>query len=36
MVSGGVASPTDPLLGMQYSIGEIEAAVEETTAWERT
>jgi imidazolonepropionase-like amidohydrolase len=33
MVSGGVASPTDPLLGTQYSIDEIEAAVEEATAW---
>ena len=29
MASGGVTSPTDPLLGLQYSESEIRAAVEE-------
>jgi imidazolonepropionase-like amidohydrolase len=31
MVSGGVSSPFDPLEGCQFSIPEIEAAVEEAT-----
>src|SRR3546814_3662434 len=29
MVSGGVASPFDPLDSLQFSIGEIQTAVEE-------
>jgi imidazolonepropionase-like amidohydrolase len=33
MVSGGVASPTDPLGSLQYSEEEIRAAVDETTRW---
>ena len=33
MVSGGVASPTDPLASLQYSEEEIRAAVDETTRW---
>jgi imidazolonepropionase-like amidohydrolase len=33
MVSGGVASPADPLESLQYRIDEIEAAVEEATRW---
>ena len=32
MLSGGVSSPTDKLDGLQYSAGEIRAAVEEATA----
>jgi imidazolonepropionase-like amidohydrolase len=35
MVSGGVASPFDPLDSLQFSIGEIEAAVEEAQAFGR-
>ncbi|MEM6762280.1 MAG: amidohydrolase family protein, partial [Pseudomonadota bacterium] len=35
MVSGGVASPYDPLDSLQFSIGEIEAAVEEAEAFGR-
>ena len=35
MVSGGVASPYDPLESLQFSIGEIEAAVEEAEAFGR-
>ncbi len=31
MVSGGVSSPFDPLEGCQFSMSEIEAAVEEAT-----
>jgi imidazolonepropionase-like amidohydrolase len=33
MVSGGVASQSDPLEGLQFRIDEIEAAVEEATRW---
>ena len=33
MVSGGVASPTDPLASLQYSEEEIRAAVDETARW---
>jgi imidazolonepropionase-like amidohydrolase len=33
MVSGGVASQTDPLESVQYRMDEIEAAVEEATRW---
>ena len=33
MVSGGVASQSDPLDSLQYRIDEIEAAVEEATRW---
>ena len=33
MVSGGVASPADPLESLQYRMDEIEAAVEEATRW---
>jgi imidazolonepropionase-like amidohydrolase len=33
MVSGGVASPYDPLESVQYRMDEIEAAVEEATRW---
>jgi imidazolonepropionase-like amidohydrolase len=33
MASGGVASPSDPLLGTQYSMDELRAAVEEASAW---
>lgn len=33
MVSGGVASPSDPLESLQYRMDEIEAAVEEATRW---
>jgi imidazolonepropionase-like amidohydrolase len=33
MVSGGVASPYDPLDSKQYSLAEIAAAVEEATAF---
>ncbi|MEZ5654079.1 MAG: amidohydrolase family protein [Burkholderiaceae bacterium] len=35
MLSGGVASPYDPLESLQLSIGEIEAAVEEAHAFGR-
>jgi imidazolonepropionase-like amidohydrolase len=35
MVSGGVASPYDPLDSRQFSIAEIAAAVEEATAFQR-
>ncbi|MCF3932707.1 amidohydrolase family protein [Acuticoccus sp. M5D2P5] len=35
MVSGGVASPNDPLDSLQFSIEEIEAAVEEAEAFGR-
>ena len=33
MVSGGVASQTDPLESIQFRLDEIEAAVEEATHW---
>jgi imidazolonepropionase-like amidohydrolase len=33
MVSGGVASPSDPLESLQFRTDEIEAAVEEATRW---
>ena len=35
MMSGGVASPYDPLDSLQLSLGEINAAVEEATAFGR-
>ena len=35
MVSGGVASPYDPLDSRQFSLLEIAAAVEEATAFNR-
>jgi imidazolonepropionase-like amidohydrolase len=35
MVSGGVASPHDPLDSLQFSVGEIQAAVEEAHAFGR-
>ncbi|MFD2239331.1 metal-dependent hydrolase family protein [Aureimonas populi] len=35
MVSGGVASPYDPLDSLQFSVPEIEAAVEEAEAFGR-
>ena len=35
MVSGGVASPFDPLDSLQFSIGEIQTAVEEAEAFAR-
>ena len=35
MVSGGVASPYDPLDSMQYTLDEIRAAVEEAAAFKR-
>ena len=35
MMSGGVASPFDPLDSMQYSPGEVAAAVEEATSFGR-
>jgi imidazolonepropionase-like amidohydrolase len=35
MVSGGVASPYDPLDSIQFSMAEISAAVEEATAFGR-
>jgi imidazolonepropionase-like amidohydrolase len=35
MVSGGVASPFDPLDSLQFSIGEIRTAVEEAAAFGR-
>lgn len=33
MVSGGVASPTDPIDNVQYSLEELRAIVEEAEAW---
>ncbi|MBK9179356.1 MAG: amidohydrolase family protein [Acidimicrobiales bacterium] len=33
MASGGVASPSDPIWVLQYSEGELRAAVEEAEAW---
>ena len=33
MLSGGVASPNDPLDSVQFSIDEIAAAVDEATRW---
>lgn len=33
MASGGVASPNDPLLGLQYTREEVRAVVEEATNW---
>ncbi len=33
MLSGGVASPNDPLESLQYRADEIEAAVEEANRW---
>jgi imidazolonepropionase-like amidohydrolase len=35
MVSGGVASPVDPIWMLQYSEEEIRAAVDETGRWRR-
>ena len=35
MMSGGVASPYDPLDSMQFSVGEVAAAVEEANAFGR-
>ncbi|EDP65106.1 Amidohydrolase [alpha proteobacterium BAL199] len=35
MVSGGVASPFDPLDSLQFSVGEIQTAVEEAEAFGR-
>jgi len=35
MVSGGVASPYDPLDSLQYTVDEIKAAVEEAAAFKR-
>lgn len=35
MMSGGVASPYDPLDSMQFSVGEVTAAVEEANAFGR-
>ncbi|WP_137045262.1 amidohydrolase family protein [Pseudolabrys sp. FHR47] len=35
MMSGGVASPYDPLDSMQFSVGEVAAAVEEARAFGR-
>jgi imidazolonepropionase-like amidohydrolase len=35
MMSGGVASPYDPLDSLQFSVEEVEAAVEEATAFGR-
>jgi imidazolonepropionase-like amidohydrolase len=35
MMSGGVASPYDPLDSLQFSVGEVEAAVEEAQAFGR-
>jgi imidazolonepropionase-like amidohydrolase len=35
MMSGGVASPYDPLDSLQFSLEEVEAAVEEATAFGR-
>jgi imidazolonepropionase-like amidohydrolase len=33
MASGGVASPYDPLLGLQYTKDEVKVVVEEATNW---
>jgi imidazolonepropionase-like amidohydrolase len=33
MVSGGVASQSDPLESLQFRVDEIEAAVEQATSW---
>ena len=33
MASGGVASPSDPISNLQFSEGEIRAAVEEASFW---
>jgi imidazolonepropionase-like amidohydrolase len=33
MVSGGVASQSDPLESLQFRVDEIEAAVEQATYW---
>ena len=35
MMSGGVASPYDPLDSLQFSVGEVKAAVEEAQAFGR-
>ena len=35
MMSGGVASPYDPLDSLQFSVGEVQAAVEEAQAFGR-
>jgi imidazolonepropionase-like amidohydrolase len=35
MMSGGVASPYDPLDSLQFSVGEVEAAVQEAHAFGR-
>src|SRR5207302_3320000 len=35
MMSGGVASPYDPLDSLQFSVGEVTAAVEEAHAFGR-
>jgi imidazolonepropionase-like amidohydrolase len=35
MMSGGVTSPYDPLDSLQFSVGEVEAAVEEARAFGR-
>ena len=35
MMSGGVASPYDPLDSLQFSVGEVDAAVEEAHAFGR-
>ena len=35
MMSGGVASPYDPLESLQFSVGEVEAAVQEAHAFAR-
>ena len=35
MMSGGVASPYDPLDSLQFSVDEVEAAVEEAHAFGR-
>src|SRR5262249_37715120 len=35
MASGGVASPNDPLEGVQFTRAEVEAIVEEVTNWGR-
>ncbi|PTW62925.1 imidazolonepropionase-like amidohydrolase [Breoghania corrubedonensis] len=35
MMSGGVASPFDPLDSLQFSVGEVKAAVEEAEAFGR-
>ncbi len=34
MASGGVASPTDPIWNVQYSIEEMRAIVEEAAGWQ--